>query len=103
MRAAVTANTRDHGVTEIDTSRAQVAQAVSTVLCARMKELKLTGSALAERSGINRSTISRFENGRVIPTISDIFKLADGLDWDSGYLTQLIEAAVVCDLKAAAE
>jgi transcriptional regulator with XRE-family HTH domain len=40
----------------------------------------LTRKALAERSGISRSTLGRLEAGRNVPTIEMLVKLANSMD-----------------------
>jgi transcriptional regulator with XRE-family HTH domain len=40
----------------------------------------LTRKALAERSGISRSTLGRLEAGRSVPTIEMLVKLANSMD-----------------------
>lgn len=44
------------------------------------KESKLTQKQLAEKTGIHQSDISKLENGNSNPTISNLKKLADGMN-----------------------
>jgi XRE family transcriptional regulator, regulator of sulfur utilization len=44
------------------------------------EQQRLTRKALAERSGISRSTLGRLEAGRSVPTIEMLVKLANSMD-----------------------
>ncbi|MFI3236665.1 MAG: helix-turn-helix transcriptional regulator [Lachnospiraceae bacterium] len=52
---------------------------VRAVLEAR-KQAKLTQQQLAEKTGINRSDISKLENGNANPTIALLQRIAEGMD-----------------------
>ncbi len=52
---------------------------IRVVLEAR-KQAKLTQQQLADKTGINRSDISKLENGNTNPTIALLQRLADGMD-----------------------
>ena len=43
----------------------------------RMKNL--TQTALAEKSGINRVSIARYESGRIVPTVKSLMRLSRAL------------------------
>jgi transcriptional regulator with XRE-family HTH domain len=51
-------------------------------LRARREELRLGQAQLAERVGVTQQTISRWENGEVIPPPKRLAKLAKALDLD---------------------
>ena len=42
-------------------------------------EHRISQNELAERTGISKSNISRFESGKHSPTLSMIYRIADGL------------------------
>ncbi len=46
----------------------------------RRKEARLTQELTAERSGLARSYISELENGKYMPTIDALFRLAYAFD-----------------------
>lgn len=52
---------------------------IRAVLEAR-KQSKLTQQQLAEKTGINRSDISKLENGNTNPTIALLQRIAEGMD-----------------------
>ena len=41
---------------------------------------------LEKRSGVNSKLLSKYENGRIIPTADTLRKLAEGLDISADYL-----------------
>ena len=53
-------------------------QLMMMILKAR-NEQNLTQSELAERTGLRQSNISRIEKGQVLPSISTLYKIAQGL------------------------
>ena len=52
---------------------------------------KLTGTSLAERSGISASWLSRIENGQVDPTWGTARRIAQGLTVSMERLTEVAE------------
>lgn len=50
------------------------------ILSAARTRTKLSQEALAERSGVNRVSIARFENGAREPTLSTLKRLVESLD-----------------------
>lgn len=46
---------------------------------AKRKEAKLTQDDLAKKVGINRATLSKYENGQIEPPFSQLVKIADAL------------------------
>ncbi len=52
---------------------------ISNVVKAR-KEKGLTQEALAKSIGVKQQEISRFENRKHMPTLSNLIKILDGLD-----------------------
>lgn len=44
------------------------------------KRLGMTQNELAEKLGINRATLSKYENGQIDPTVSQLMKIADALN-----------------------
>ena len=48
----------------------------------RRNELKITQAQLAEKTGINRSVISRIENGSYTPSVDQLIALSDVLDFN---------------------
>lgn len=50
------------------------------------KEKKLTQKELGDRTGLAKSTICQFENGRNVPKIADAQKLAEALKISFDYL-----------------
>ena len=63
-------------------SKEILAQTVAT----RRSELKITQGALAEKTGINRSLISRLESGNYIPSIDQLVAISDTLGFDMNTL-----------------
>ncbi|OQS45771.1 hypothetical protein B0T49_20295 [Chromobacterium violaceum] len=62
----------------IDTSRElALGQSIGKALAAHRKQVKLTQDQVAERLGVERETISRFERGAVIPPIPRLYELAE--------------------------
>lgn len=63
------------------------------VFCERLKELrqekKLSTTALAEILKVNNSTISRWENGLIVPSIIQLYNIAVFFDVSSDYLLGL--------------
>ena len=56
-------------------------QVVRAIIEAR-KSQHLTQKELAERTGINRSDISKLENGNANPSLNTLRRLAEGLNMD---------------------
>ncbi len=52
---------------------------ISAIVNARIK-LNLTQQQLADRIGIDRTNISKLENGKLNPTISTLQKIAKGMN-----------------------
>ena len=48
----------------------------------RRKELELTQSELAQRTGMARENITRFESGRYIPSLEIMVKIAAALEME---------------------
>lgn len=44
------------------------------------KRANLTQTQLAERLGVNRATVSKYENGEISPTMDQLFKIAEALN-----------------------
>lgn len=44
------------------------------------KKAGMTQNELAEKLGINRATLSKYENGQIDPTVSQLMKIADALN-----------------------
>ncbi|MFF0595738.1 helix-turn-helix domain-containing protein [Streptomyces antibioticus] len=42
-------------------------------------EAGLTGAVLAERAGVGQPTVSKVENGRMVPSLDVLGRLCDGL------------------------
>ena len=57
-------------------------QLLADTISAKRKELNLTQARLSEFTGINRSMIGRIENLEYTPTINQLEKLAEVLDFD---------------------
>ena len=57
-------------------------QLLADTISAKRKELNLTQTRLSEFTGINRSMIGRIENLEYTPTINQLEKLAEVLDFD---------------------
>lgn len=57
-------------------------QLLADTISAKRKELNLTQARLSEITGINRSMIGRIENLEYTPTINQLEKLAEVLDFD---------------------
>ena len=55
------------------------------------EEKEMTGAALAERSGVSASWISRIEDGQVDPTWDTIARIAKGLGVPLGSLAEKAE------------
>ncbi|HSS41387.1 MAG TPA: helix-turn-helix transcriptional regulator [Solirubrobacterales bacterium] len=65
--------------------------AVGSAIRALRSEAKLSQKALAERSGLSKSWISRLESGQHEPTFESIRRLARGLGISSAELAKKIE------------
>ncbi|MFZ3017286.1 MAG: helix-turn-helix transcriptional regulator [Gallionella sp.] len=57
-----------------------LAKSVGTLIATRRKSLGLTQGELAERVEIEQESMSRIETGRITPSLSRLFSLADALD-----------------------
>ena len=57
-------------------------QLLADTISAKRKEMNLTQARLSEFTGINRSMIGRIENLEYTPTINQLEKLAEVLDFD---------------------
>ena len=66
--------------------RLQISEAIKSA----RKSLRFTQADLAEKSGLNRATIGRIENGTFMPSIEQLQDLAEALDLD---ITTLFQAA----------
>ena len=55
---------------------------IGVTLSTKRKELGLTQAMLSEKTGINRATIGRIENGDFMPSIEQLQLLTDALDID---------------------
>ncbi len=53
---------------------------MSTIILERMRELKLTDAALAERAGCDRSMVNRVKFGKAMPSLPTAVKMAAALD-----------------------
>ena len=71
-----------------------VAKLAETV-AGRRKALKLSQSALAEKTGINRSLLSRLEALNYIPSVDQLLALSEVLDFDYNDMFAQDEAAAV--------
>lgn len=58
-----------------------------TRLRARRQELGLSVRTLASRSGVDKATLWRLENGKVLPNTTTVAALADALDCEPIDLT----------------
>ena len=54
-------------------------QLLASVVQGRRKELKLSQSAVSERTGINRSLLSRLESGQYCPSVDQLLALSETL------------------------
>ncbi|MBY6305058.1 helix-turn-helix domain-containing protein [Streptomyces clavuligerus] len=58
-----------------------------TALGVRLRELRaaagLTGAALAQRAGVGQPTVSKIENGRMVPSVDVLDRLSGALDLDA--------------------
>jgi transcriptional regulator with XRE-family HTH domain len=54
----------------------------------RRKELGLTQNQLSELTGIAQNDISRYESGRMNPTVDNLIQLADVLNVTTDYLLE---------------
>ena len=54
---------------------------LSEIVVSRRKALKLTQAALAEKSGINRSLLSRLESNDYNPSVDQLISLSEILDF----------------------
>ena len=63
-------------------SKALLAKTVTS----RRNELKITQGALAEKTGINRSLISRLESGNYAPSVDQLIAISDTLGFDMNTL-----------------
>ncbi len=65
------------------------------IFCERLKELRveknLTTTSLAEKLGVSNSTISRWENGVIVPNIDHLYNIANIFDVPSDYLIGRID------------
>lgn len=52
----------------------------------RRKELKMSGAILAEKLGVIRNTVSRWERGEIIPSMERLSSIAAALDTSLAYL-----------------
>jgi transcriptional regulator with XRE-family HTH domain len=55
----------------------ELGQSIGKALAAHRKRVKLTQDQVAERLGVERETISRFERGAVIPPVPRLYELAE--------------------------
>ncbi|MEV0357653.1 helix-turn-helix transcriptional regulator [Nocardia sp. NPDC050697] len=61
-------------------SHKEAAIAIGKAIDARCKELKLTRAAIAARSGLSRSTITRIAQGVFVPTPNSLMAIADAIE-----------------------
>ncbi|WP_420094738.1 helix-turn-helix domain-containing protein [Nocardia asteroides] len=61
-------------------SHKEAAIAIGRTIDARCKELKLTRAAIAARSGMSRSTITRVAQGVFLPTPNSLKAIADAIE-----------------------
>ena len=55
---------------------------IGEMLLTRRKELGLTLEELSKRSGISLTSLTKYEKGRCLPTVSNLYKLSLVLDMD---------------------
>ena len=55
---------------------------LTDTVIAKRNELKMTQAQIAEKTGINRSVISRIENGTYIPSVDQLIAVSDILGFD---------------------
>jgi transcriptional regulator with XRE-family HTH domain len=60
-------------------------------IAAKRKEREWTQKELAEKVGVNQIQISRWENGKHLPTIEQFVSIADALNCSLDELAGLIE------------
>lgn len=70
-------------------------QAFGSAVRDRRKELGLSQDKLAERAGIDRQSINRFENSKFSPSLDTVWKVAEALEMP---LNDLM-AAAIADMK----
>ena len=59
---------------------------LASTVTSRRNELKITQGLLAEKTGINRSLISRLESGNYIPSVDQLIAISDTLGFDMATL-----------------
>ncbi|MFE9677401.1 helix-turn-helix domain-containing protein [Streptomyces sp. NPDC006259] len=75
--------------------RRELMKALGARLRGLRAEAGLTGAALAERAGVGQPTVSKVENGRMVPSADVLDRLSDALGLDGS------TAREVCDLLVA--
>lgn len=101
MRVAVSEKSVLHGVGDPSPTHAAWSSAVGRVIRERRAEMGLSVLRFSERSGISRNHIMDYENGRTIPSLPKLSRIALALDWDAGEMWQHIEAIVFGEDQAA--
>lgn len=72
----------------------RISAAVVRLLREAREERGVTGTDLAERSGLNQSTISLMDRGLRKPTLDTLLRLADVLEVELGEILQRAAAEV---------
>ena len=57
-------------------------QLLSETVVSKRKAAKLTQAQLAEKSGMNRSMLSKMESGKYVPSVNQLELICDTLDID---------------------
>ena len=55
---------------------------ISELLYTRRKELHLTLEELSKECGISLTSLTKYEKGRCLPTVGNLYKLSQALDLD---------------------
>jgi DNA-binding XRE family transcriptional regulator len=74
--------------------RGDVQETFGRVVRERREELRLTQQAVAEASGLHRNYIGGIERGERNPSLTQIVRLAEGLQMHSGALLERFDAAL---------
>jgi transcriptional regulator with XRE-family HTH domain len=62
-------------------------------LRAYRQQAKISGAELARRAGVSQPWISRIENGRFVPSASDVERIAKALDLTPEQTAELVKLA----------
>lgn len=65
---------------------------IGSIIAAKRKEKGLTQTELAERMGVNQIQVSRWENGKHLPTLEQFVVIADALNCSLDELAGLSNA-----------